>query len=228
VPVITGSNDFWVTSFLHLRDFWSGNTFAFTKRDKHDFKVRSGSPVQADFLTSETKSYAYIYTKDFEAIVLPCGEASLLLVLPEQDSDIAQLIASMAKNPDMVESLFKKQQGDVQLPLFHFSYESDFRESLERMGLDHIFHDIGALLAIAPRRSGGMLQGVAQISDIAVDELGIRAGAGTTMGGVFGGIEGIQSTPFHMILNRPFLFLIRDSVTNALLFSGVVMNPTSP
>jgi serine protease inhibitor len=228
MPAIIGLNDFWITSFLHLRAFWAGNTFAFTKRDKHDFKVRSGSPVQADFLTSETKSYPYIYAKDFETIVLPCWEASLLLVLPEQDSDIAQLMASMAKNPDMVESLLKKQQGDVQLPLFHFSYESDFRESLEKMGLHHIFHDNGTLLAIAPRRSGGMLQGVAQISDIAIDEQGIRADAGTAMGGVFGGIEGIQSTPFHMILNRPFLFLIRDSVTNALLFSGVVMNPTSP
>ena len=228
VPAITGSNDFWVTSFLHLRAFWSGNAFAFTKRDKHEFKVRSGSLVQADFLTSETKTYPYVRTKDFEAIVLPCREASMLLVLPEQASDISQLMASMVRDPDMVESLLKGQQGDVQLPLFHFSYEGDFRAPLETMGIHRIFYDPQTLISMAPRRSGGILQGVAQISEIAIDEKGIRADAGTSVSGIFGGIEGIQSTPFHMILNRPFLFLIRDSVTNALLFSGVVMNPTSP
>jgi serine protease inhibitor len=31
--------------------------------------------------------------------------------------------------------------------------------------------------------------------------------------------------PFHMVLNRPFLFIVRDNVTNALLFVGVMMNP---
>jgi serine protease inhibitor len=228
MPAIAGQNDFWITSFLHLRSFWSGNTFAFTKREKHDFKIRSGSVVQADFLKSETKSYPYAKTEEFEAIVLPCREASLVLVLPEQDKDINQLMASMAKDPDMVESLLKRQQGDLQLPLFHFSYEGEFREPLEKMGVHRIFHDTRALLAMAPGRDGGKLQGVAQISEIAIDEHGIRADAGTAVGGIFGGIEGLNTSPFHMILNRPFLFLIRDNTTNALLFSGVVMNPTAP
>jgi serine protease inhibitor len=228
MPAITGQNDFWITSFLHLRAFWFGNTFALTKREKHDFKIRSGSTVQADFLESETKTYPYVHTKEFEAIVLPCREASMLLVLPEQASDISQLMASIVRDPDMVESLLKGQQGDVQLPLFHFSYEGDFRVPLETMGIYRIFYDPQTLISMAPRRSGGILQGVAQISEIAIDEKGIRADAGTTVGGIFGGIEGLQTSPFHMVLNRPFLFLIRDTATNALLFSGVVMNPTSP
>ena len=227
MPPITDLNHFWITSFLHLRAFWSGNTFAYAKREKREFKIRSGSPVQADFLTSETKSYPYMHTNELEAIVLPCGEASLLLVLPEQSTDISQLMASMVKNSDMVESSLKTQQGDVQLPLFNISYIGDFRGPMEKMGLHHIFHDTGTLMAMAPGEGGGVLQGVTQISEISVDEQGIRADAGTTIRGIFGGIEGIQSPPFHMTLNRPFLFLIRDVATNALLFTGVVMNPTA-
>jgi serpin B len=137
-------------------------------------------------------------------------------------------MASMVKIPDMVESLLKRQQGDVQLPLFHFSYEGNFREPLEKMGVHRIFHDTRTLLRMAPGRSGGQLQGVAQISEIAIDEQGIRADAGTVAGGIFGGIERIDTSPFHMVLNRPFLFLIRDTATNALLFSGVVVNPIAP
>jgi Serpin (serine protease inhibitor) len=70
-----------------------------------------------------------------------------------------------------------------------------------------------------------ILRGVAQKTEITVDENGIRADAGTIIHGVYGGILAAQS-PFHMALHRPFLFLIRDNVTHALLFAGVVMNPT--
>jgi serine protease inhibitor len=48
--------------------------------------------------------------------------------------------------------------------------------------------------------------------------------AATIFHGVYGGAIGVQS-PFHMTLDRPFLFIIRDNVTRAPLFVGVVMNP---
>lgn len=69
------------------------------------------------------------------------------------------------------------------------------------------------------------LQGVAQKVEIIVDENGIHADAGTIIAGVYGGIMAGPPTPFHMRLNRPFLFIVRDNVTDALLFTGVVMNP---
>ena len=78
---------------------------------------------------------------------------------------------------------------------------------------------------MAPKRSGGELSGVVQKTEITVDENGIRADAGTIVHGVYGGVMGVQS-PFHMTLDRPFLFIIRDNVTRALLFAGVVTNPT--
>jgi len=50
----------------------------------------------------------------------------------------------------------------------------------------------------------------------------------TIMQGVVGGIAGPGQKPpepFKMIVDRPFLFFIRDNVTNTLLFSGAVMDP---
>lgn len=77
---------------------------------------------------------------------------------------------------------------------------------------------------MAPKRLGGILKGVAQKTEISVDETGIRADSETIVTGVYGGI--MSGNPhFHMVLNRPFLFIIRDNATNALLFIGVVMNP---
>jgi serpin B len=99
------------------------------------------------------------------------------------------------------------------------------RSALEKMGVHRIFEDENTLLAMAPKMSGGLLRGVAQKSEITVDENGIRADAGTIVHGVYAGVMGAQS-PFHMTLDRPFLFIIRDNVTRALLFVGVVMDPT--
>src|SRR5208337_2944344 len=115
--------------------------------------------------------------------------------------------------------------GDVQLPPFHFSYEVDLQKSLEKMGVHLIFTDDGTLIGMVPG-VGAILHGVLQKTAITVDEDGIRADSGTIMAGIYGGIMGGLPKPFHMVLNRPFLFIIRDNATHALLFIGAVMNPT--
>jgi serine protease inhibitor len=182
--------------------------------------------VQADFLKTEFEVYAYARTDEFEAVVLPCWQASILLVLPATGSGIEGLEEALAKSPDIVESLLKRREGDVLLPPFHVLFEGDLRDPLEKMGLHRIFKSAKTLMSMAPDK-GGVLNGVSQKTEMTLDENGIRADAGTIIHGVFGGVLGVQA-PFHMTLDRPFLFIIRDNITNALLFAGVVMNPTIP
>jgi serine protease inhibitor len=128
----------------------------------------------------------------------------------------------------MIESLLTRAVGDVQLPPFHFTFEGDLRNSLEMMGVKSIFNSAPDTLQFMVPGKGGVLRGVLQKSEITVDEKGIRADSRTVLHGIYGGIMGDPVTPFHLVLNRPFLFVVRDSVTNALLFAGTVMNPTLP
>jgi serpin B len=65
---------------------------------------------------------------------------------------------------------------------------------------------------------------VNQKIDLTVDRSGIRADANTVAGGVYLGTMS-DPEPFHMRLNRPFVFLIRDQTTDALLFIGAVVDP---
>jgi len=65
---------------------------------------------------------------------------------------------------------------------------------------------------------------VSQKTDIQVNKEGIQADAEAVVGAIYGGIMGAQNA-FRMELNRPFVFLIRDRTTNALLFIGVVADP---
>jgi len=227
MPKITGSNDFWITSFTHLRTSGAGNTFAGTKGESRDFHLNSGEVIQAAYLKSESSSYPYVHTDKLEAVQLSCWQASILFVHPAPGANVWELEAALVKDPDLVEPQLAHREGDVQMPTIHFSYEGDLRNSLEKMGVKRVFTDSRTLLAMAPSREGGILRGVAQKTEITVDGNGIRADSGTIVHGVYGGVLAVQ-TPFHMTLDRPFLFVIRDNLTRALLFIGVVMNPTLP
>jgi len=66
------------------------------------------------------------------------------------------------------------------------------------------------------------LQGVFQSADIEVNREGIRANAATVVNGIYGGICGGLCKAIHMVVNRPFLFFIRDNQTGTLLFIGSV------
>jgi serpin B len=224
MPKITKDNDFWITSFTHLRTSWAGNTFAMAKSEKRGFQTRSGAVIQADFLKSEPSTYPYAHTEDFEAVVLTCWQATILLVLPSASSSVEQLEATIASKPDLVESLLERREGDVRLPPFHFSFETNLADAIMQMGAHRIFTFTGALSTMVPSE-GGVLRGVAESTEITVDENGIRADAGTIIHGIYGGIV-TERDPFHMTLDRPYLFFIRDTVTRALLFEGAVMNPT--
>jgi len=83
-----------------------------------------------------------------------------------------------------------------------------------------VFGDLGTL---APNL-GGRLTEVVQKIDLQVDREGIRASAETVAGEMYGGL--MSGTGLKMKIDRPFLFLIRDKNTNALLFLGAVMDPT--
>ena len=82
-----------------------------------------------------------------------------------------------------------------------------------------MFDDLGNVITIP----GSSLTQVKQRIDIQVDDSGIRADAETVVGGIYGGL--IAGEPFRMKLDRPFLFLVRDLNSNALLFLGAVMDP---
>ena len=84
-----------------------------------------------------------------------------------------------------------------------------------------MFEDLGPIINIPKSH----LTGVSQSIDIEVNREGIRASAETVSGIVYGGIATVPN-PFHLQLNRPFLFFIRERYTNALLFLGAVMDPS--
>jgi serpin B len=57
---------------------------------------------------------------------------------------------------------------------------------------------------------------------VSVDEAGTEAAAATA---VIVGLTAIPEQPVQVTVDRPFIFLIRDIQTGAILFVGQVVNP---
>jgi len=64
----------------------------------------------------------------------------------------------------------------------------------------------------------------AQTVVFGADKHGIHADAETLVGAIPLGIM-MGPDPFHVLLDRPFLFFVRETTTNALLFAGALMDP---
>jgi serpin B len=110
---------------------------------------------------------------------------------------------------------------DLQLPKFQFRTAASLKGPLSRLGMPTAFTDKADFLVISPREPL-LLQEALHQAFIAVDEKGTEAAAAT---GFFGGATGGPSQVVDLTVDRPFLFVVRDDETGAILFMGRVLDP---
>jgi len=221
LPKISSQNDILISSGTHLQTAWSGNTFSMSRPRESGFTTASGELRQVKVLDSELSGYLYAKTETFEAVVLPCNNAYMLAILPGPTKSARDVETLLSESSDSVDAVLKKQPGVVTMPFFHFQFEANLRPQIEQLGIKKPFEDLGSLIRIPKSH----LTEVSQRTDIQVDQSGIRASAESIVGAIYGGI-GTAQNAFHLELNRPFVFLIRDRTTNALMFLGVVSDPS--
>jgi serpin B len=218
-PAVIGSSDFYSAGMMHLQDVWKRNTFSARNTKKADFFLTSGDLETVDVMPSEIEIFRHAATSRFEAIDLGCWTVYLTVVLPAKGIDILQLENELAENPGLLDSAMKDEVGEVELPKIRMQLEVDLTAALQQMGVRQVFTNLDVV-----NIPNSQLKHVAQKIDLEINEQGIRANAGTVANGVYSGVMG-AAIPFHMTVNRPFLFLIRDNLTDSLLFLGAVFNP---
>jgi hypothetical protein len=214
--------DVLIVSGIHLQTAWSGNTFAINRPHNGSFMTETGQTRTTEVLDSELEQYLYAKNEKLEAAALPCNLGYMIVVLPPAGTDIHTLELQLAEEPDLLDAALKRQLGTVTMPTFQIRLESDFMEPIKAMGITQPFEDLGSIFTIPKSH----ITQVRQRIDLSVTKEGIRADAETVVGAVYGGILAARPA-FHMVLDRPFLFLIRDQTTNALLFMGAVMDPSA-
>jgi serpin B len=195
-----------------------------------DFHLTDGSTVTVPMMMPQAgvgennEMYSYATGPGYLAVELPYygGEFSMLIVVPEQGTFTAfeqrldyPLIEEIVNN-------LKEETIILKMPKFGCESTFDLSRTLAEMGMPDAFDDRVADFSGMDGQVGQLYIGkVVHKSFLSVDEAGTEAAAATAVLIVGVGL------PQEIIINRPFIYMIRDIKTGAILFLGRVKRPGS-
>jgi len=153
-------------------------------------------------------------------------EASMVFVLPVENDGLAHVEQGLTREKleGWIDGL-ADETADVALPRFRIDFETPLADNLKLQGMTDAFNPVAAdFSGIAPLDAvdGALfLRGLRHKAHVGVGEEGTEAAAAT--GVAVGDDDDTDIFVFHA--NHPFLFLIRDRVSGAILFLGRVSEP---
>ena len=220
--IINTSTRLVLTNAIYFNAQWL-HTFDESSTRVRPFHLLDGGEVQVPMM-SETEWFGYARGEGYQAVDLPYhgGELSMTILLPDEGrfrefegSVDATLVGRI---------LDDIEEQNVLLTMPKFEFESKFRldETLKKMGMPNAFNGGKADFSGMNGRScpgGGCLVIAAVIHKafVSVDEEGTEAAAATA---ATGDLLGGRPEPIRVTVDRPFIFLIRDRATGAVLFLG--------
>jgi serine protease inhibitor len=200
---------------------------AFEKDDTapDSFSLSDGSVVQVPMMHQQT-GFAYYSNENFTAAELPYGRGnySMVVLLPNEGHTVDQVIASMDRQTwaALTGGLDTPFELDVKLPRFKFAFEQKLKPALSRMGMELAFTPYAADFSGINPDADLFINEVIHKAFVDVNEEGTEAAAVTA---VEVGLTSMPGAPVPFHVNRPFLFLIKEKYTNAVIFAGRVMVP---
>ena len=205
---------------IYFKADWT-TQFDKARTEKAPFTRADGSQVMVDLMRLETE--VAVARRDGAVVVdLPYGgEAfSMSVVVPEVGADVNDLVADLtAESWDAWTEGLAEAKAVVYLPRFELEWEAELNEMLQALGMEDAFDPGAADFSRLTPGGGVWLALVKQKAFVKVDEEGTEAAA------VTGGIM-VDSAPMEIRADRPFLFVLRERLTGAVLFMGVVNDPT--
>ena len=172
-------------------------------------------------------SYVYRRGERFEVVTLPyVGEkVAMTVVLPEKGLQLAELLKQL--DAGKWDDLFQRSSsnpGTVKLPRFKLTYESKLNDALKALGLSVAFDGAKADFTRMRKVRDLVISEVKHKTFVEVNEEGTTAAAATTAAI---GVTSVARQPFTFVADRPFLVVLRDVATGAVLFVGSINNPAS-
>jgi serpin B len=174
----------------------------------------------------QTGTFRYLRASGYQALELPYRGDRLafdvLLPDPGSFSSLEERLARAGPLP-LLEGL-ESRPVSLSLPKLRLRTSLQLAAALRRLGMPLAFAPGQAdLSGIAGRPGDLYVKAVVHQAYIRVDEAGTEAAAAT--GVVVAATSAELPVPISFNVDRPFIFLIRDTETGAILFLGAVARP---
>ncbi len=191
------------------------------------FHLLAGGQKQL-LMMQQTGEFEYQEGNGCQAVRLPYAgrRLGMYVLLPEPGSNVNTLLATLTDQVwqnQLLRQLLRRK-GTIVLPRFKLEYGAELKPPLQAMGLTLPFNRTADFSGMSA--SALYLSAVKHKSFVEVNEEGTEAAA-ATVGIVSLAVVRPVTPPFEMVVDHPFLFLIADNLTRAILFVGVVFEPAS-
>lgn len=189
------------------------------------FTLLSGTTVNTPMMRwADPERVPYAQGEGYQAIELPYqgGNASMVLIVPDAGR-FAEFEAALT-GEGLQRIITGLQSRSVALTMPKFEVEAEFRlaQTLEALGMPAAFDPKQADFSGMDGTRDLYIGDVFHKAFVSVDEAGTEAAAATA---VVMKLESMPMMDVELTVDRPFIYLIRDTQSGAVLFMGRVVNP---
>lgn len=187
------------------------------------FHLLDGSQVTVPMMR-QTESLGYAEGDGYQAVELPYdgSELSMVILLPASGQFETFEAALDAAQVEGIIGSLENREVSLTMPKFEFDSSFSLREALSALGMPIAFSE-GADFSGMTGNRDLFIADVVHKAFVSVDEAGTEAAAASA---VMMELTAMPET-VEVTIDRPFIFLIRDIETGAILFVGRTLNPAA-
>ena len=209
-----------LTNAIYFAASWK-DKFEPANTSDASFTKLDGAQVTAPTM-HQTKQHRYAEGDGWQAMELAYtgDDVSMLVILPATGTFEAYRSKLDASHLASVVAGLKTRLVEVSLPKFRFTTQLKVKPALQALGMTDAFESNADFSGMDGTRTL-YIQDVIHEAFVSVDEKGTEAAAATAV------IVNTRGAPERAVFNadRPFLILVRDNPTGAVLFVGQVTSP---
>ncbi|HOV92290.1 MAG TPA: serpin family protein [Candidatus Kapabacteria bacterium] len=222
VDQIDGNSMMFLINAIYFKGAWHSK---FEPKDtyKGKFTKLNGEKQDCDMMKQESQ-FEYYSNDYFQIVDMPYsfGDWSMTIFLPQLDKSFNECVAAFTKdNYEQWIANLDTEKIAIEMPKFKIEYKTSLNNTLKKLGMGIAFIPGEADFTNMSELYGERLyiDSVKHKTFIQVDEEGTEAAAVTS-------VEiGLKSMPKlkNVMINRPFLFVLRDTHSGTILFIGKIL-----
>jgi len=212
-----------LTNAIYFNAAWA-NPFQERATRERPFTRLDGSEVPVPMM-HQTTPFLYAAGEDFQAVQLHYDgyDMSMVVVVPRQgDFEAFEESLDGGRMQAIIEELERREVA-LAMPKFEFDASFGLKEALSALGMPQAFTGDADFSGMTGSQDL-FISEVLHEAFVSVDEEGTEAAAATA---VIMPTSAMPEEPVELTIDHPFIFLIRDIQTGAVLFVGRVLDPSA-
>lgn len=198
---------------MHFKAPWARK---FNKENTHKaiFHGAKGDK-EVDMMHNEKFLCNYVYNEYGEGIITSYGNGAFYaeFLMPHEGVDINDLFNEVCYSGNCDTQFMHQVNMDLRLPRFKIYQEYHLKPALREFGLNRPFDKM--TLTMFNEAPESFITGVIHATSLEIDESGSTFAATTVVGG-----EGAFTPANKLTFDRPFVMLIKESKTNAIILAS--------